>query len=299
MKIACFLAFSGALWAQNGAPEVALQARTFQFISADAHIEGKTVTNAPYSGEGVTETTRVLADGTRIVNKSTVNVWRDGLGRTRREQKLAAIGPWAAEGEAPTIITIHDPVAGETIMLDTREKTARRLKGNSGMFTVSKALPGTPASDKVISERHVMIAEHGGGKFEAPVRMPLGGAAGAGVPGDMIYVRRSDNGNEKKESLGKQNMEGVLVEGSRMTHTIPAGEIGNDRPIMSTVETWTSPDLQVTVMSKTTDPQFGETVYKLTNIQRREPAPALFQIPADYKVTEMPAAGGVRVEMKK
>jgi|SRR6266852_3032471 len=113
---------------------MAMQAKTFQFVSAGSVVEGKTVTNAPYSGEGVTETTRVLADGTRIVNKSTVNVWRDGLGRTRREHTLGAIGPWAAGGEAPVIITIHDPVAQETIMLDSKEKTARRFKANSRSF---------------------------------------------------------------------------------------------------------------------------------------------------------------------
>ena len=37
---------------------------------------------------------------------------------------------------------------------------------------------------------------------------------------------------------------------------------------MSTRETWTAPDLQVTVMSKSNDPRFGETSYRLTNINR-------------------------------
>ena len=94
-------------------------------------------------------------------------------------------------------------------------------------------------------------------------------------------------------------MEGVLVDGTRITNTIPVGEIGNDRPIVSTRETWTASDLQVTVMSKSTDPQFGETSYRLTNINRREPAPSMFQIPAEYKIVEVGAKPAMHYEDKK
>ena len=39
-------------------------------------------------------------------------------------------------------------------------------------------------------------------------------------------------------------------------------------------------------MSKRTDPRMGETVYKLTNINRSEPLPALFQVPSDYTIRD-------------
>jgi hypothetical protein len=39
-------------------------------------------------------------------------------------------------------------------------------------------------------------------------------------------------------------------------------------------------------MRKTTDPRVGETVYRLTNIQRSEPDQSLFQIPVDYSVRD-------------
>jgi len=84
-------------------------------------------------------------------------------------------------------------------------------------------------------------------------------------------------------------MERVLVQGTRITHTIPAGSIGNEQPIVITSETWFSPDLKVLVMSKSNDPRMGETTYKLTNIQRSEPSAALFQVPADYTIKEGPA----------
>jgi hypothetical protein len=37
------------------------------------------------------------------------------------------------------------------------------------------------------------------------------------------------------------------------------------------------------VYSRRTDPRFGETIYRLTNITRAEPDAALFQVPPDYK----------------
>src|SRR5262249_1467995 len=90
----------------------------------------------------------------------------------------------------------------------------------------------------------------------------------------------------KTESLGKQVSEGVEAEGVRSVITIPEGRIGNDRPIEIVSERWDSPELQTVVLSKHNDPRFGETVYRLTNINRAEPAQALFEVPADYKVEE-------------
>ena len=98
-----------------------------------------------------------------------------------------------------------------------------------------------------------------------------------------------------KESLGKQIIEGVEAEGTRSTMTIPANAIGNERPIQVVSEKWYSPELQTVVMSKHSDPRSGETVYRLTNINRSEPAPSLFEIPSDYKVKEGLMTPGVRV----
>lgn len=90
----------------------------------------------------------------------------------------------------------------------------------------------------------------------------------------------------KTESLGKQVIEGVEVEGVRSVITIPEGRIGNDRPLEIISERWDSPELQTVVLSKHNDPRFGETVYRLTNINRAEPAQTLFEVPADYKIEE-------------
>ena len=92
--------------------------------------------------------------------------------------------------------------------------------------------------------------------------------------------------NVQTEDLGKQVVEGVEAEGTRTTRTIPAGEIGNEQPIQIVSERWFSPELQVTVMTRSSDPRSGETIYRLTNIVRAEPAATLFQVPADYAVKD-------------
>ena len=91
----------------------------------------------------------------------------------------------------------------------------------------------------------------------------------------------------KSEDLGAQVIQGITVQGRRVTRTIPAGQAGNQLPIDIVTETWYSPDLQVVIMSKASDPRFGETVYELTNINRAEPDRALFVAPPDYTVREV------------
>ena len=81
-------------------------------------------------------------------------------------------------------------------------------------------------------------------------------------------------------------IEGIEAEGTRSTITIPAGRVGNDRPLTIVSERWYSPELQIVVLSKHSDPFSGDNVYRLTGISREEPPLSLFAVPADYRVTE-------------
>lgn len=74
----------------------------------------------------------------------------------------------------------------------------------------------------------------------------------------------------------------------RTTRTIPAGQVGNDKPISIVTEVWTSPDLKTVVYSKRTDPRMGEQTFQLTNIVRAEPDRSLFAVPADFKMIDGP-----------
>ncbi|MBL8191880.1 MAG: TonB family protein, partial [Acidobacteria bacterium] len=97
--------------------------------------------------------------------------------------------------------------------------------------------------------------------------------------------------NTNTESLGKQMIEGVEAEGKRTVTTIPVGAIGNERPIEIVSESWYSPELQTTVLSKRNDPTSGETTFRLTNIRRGNPDASLFQVPSDYTIKEGGAGG--------
>jgi hypothetical protein len=93
------------------------------------------------------------------------------------------------------------------------------------------------------------------------------------------------------ESLGNQTIEGLFVEGTRVTRTIPAGTVGNQQPIQITSERWHSPELKLNLLVKNIDPMRGTSTTTLTNIRRDEPSPSLFQVPADYTVQEMGPRG--------
>jgi hypothetical protein len=105
-----------------------------------------------------------------------------------------------------------------------------------------------------------------------------------GAPGD-------NRQNVKTESLGRQTVEGVVADGTRTTVIIPAGQMGNEQPLQTVVESWYSPELQTTVLSRRSDPRTGETVTRYTNISRTEPAHSLFEVPADYKIGEAEPRG--------
>jgi hypothetical protein len=118
---------------------------------------------------------------------------------------------------------------------------------------------------------------------QTPFRAHAGEWKGAGTAGQTARVRPA-NPNVKTESLGTQVIGGVTAQGTRITRTIPAGQIGNQAPLVITIERWYSPDLQTDVMRKEVNPQFGETTFQLMNIVRAEPDASLFQVPPNYTI---------------
>jgi hypothetical protein len=226
------------------------------------------VAGAPYSAQSTTQRVQVLSDGNRIEQTTSGNVARDGQGRVRNEAMVAGIT--LPTGDTPHLITMNDPVAGYNYTLDSDHKIAFKMP-------VPKNAPLGPKDAPL---------EIGAGNM-AGKQVQIGITAG---PAGNVITKLGDpsDANVTKTDLGKQTMEGVLVQGTRVTRTIPAGSIGNEQLIVITSETWYAPDLKVLVMSKSVDPRIGETTYRLTNIQRSEPSPALFEIPADYTIKEGP-----------
>jgi len=262
----------------------------FVFFATEMNFAGKVVKGAPYSAQAITESVQTLSDGNRIVNKSTAAIYRDSEGRTRREQSLRAIGSLANGGEGPQTIFINDPVAGTSYMLDARTHVARKLPPMNFKFQFKAPAPGgdkgTGAGEGAGAgvvmgrtlERELAPIDRVGPGQVGMQRVEIPEMAGP----DTQFLWGWGNHEAKTEALGKQNIEGVEAEGTRGTVTIPAGEIGNERPIEIVNERWYSTELQTVVMTRHTDPRFGESSYRLTNIDRSEPAGSLFEVPGDY-----------------
>ncbi len=213
---------------------------------------GKVVTGAPYTATVTNTIVKTLADGNTIQKTTTGTVARDSQGRTYSQETVS--GMFGQSG-TKVITFISDPVAGYVYTLNAETKTAMR-----------RAL-------------HV----------------PGSGNYGSGAaPGGFRSSARaggSQSPNVVTADLGSQMLNGVMATGKTVTHTIPAGQMGNEKPIVSTTETWYSPDLQTVVSSKRSDPREGTSTYALTNIQRAEPSAALFAVPSDYVVKDAPSFG--------
>ncbi len=254
---------------------------TFAFVAGEL-VGGNPVKGAPYSANAVTDTTQTLADGNRIVNHTTAAVYRDGEGRERREQSIPNIGPFAAQGAPPMTIFISDPVAGVNYSLNPGTKTAIRMP----VPPMPPGMPGVPMPPMPPgAQAGLMIQRIGvaGGTATATIAPP------PGPPNVVMYSKTTALGNPPDvQQLGTKVVEGVQADGTRSTITIPAGQIGNVNPIQIVDEMWRSPDLQVIVHSEHSDPRMGTTVYSLQNISRSDPSPSLFQVPADYTVTDPP-----------
>jgi hypothetical protein len=236
-------------------------------ITAALAGQAATIPGAPYSAQAVTQHVQTLNDGNRIVQTTTNKVARDGKGRVYREESLPGLA--AASAETPHLVLIEDPVAGQHITLDSNSKTAMKI----------------PAAQMKRADE--AAAREGVPPLNGGIRLTFN-TAGTGQSQQTVTALKIKTDDERAATtdLGTDTIEGVSARGTRITRTIPAGDMGNDLPIVIVTETWYSPDLKVLVMSKSSDPRVGETTYKLTNLSRAEPDPALFQIPADYTVKD-------------
>lgn len=161
-------------------------------------------------------------------------------------------GPLAQNGPV-NIVFLSDPVSGYSYVLDPSTKTATR-----------RALKPPPDAANSSGPRAAFGPRHG----------PL------------------DAANRVESDLGTQTINGITAQGKSITHTIPAGQMGNAKPIVSTSETWYSPDLQIPVLAKHNDPRSGQSVYTLTNIQRGDLPASLFQVPSDYTIKDAASGRG-------
>jgi hypothetical protein len=235
-------------------------------MSLRGMVMGPAVKGAPYSAVEISERTQMLGDGTRIHSEQQTNVYRDSEGRVRRET-----------GDE---VSIMDPVAGTSFVLNTKEHSARKM-GYTQTLSYSSTT-GSGEGGKIFTMRTAGPGEgHGEGHGEA-------GAIGIATEAHSVIVRKREP--QPGDSLGKRTIEGVVADGTRHVETIEVGAIGNDRALQVVNESWYSQELQMVVESKHSDPRSGDESFRLTNIVRAEPPANLFTPPAEYKLPPLPAA---------
>lgn len=210
------------------------------------------VTGAPYYALGTSETITTLPDGSRVVRQNVIRQWRDSDGRTRSEISLTTIaGPLPVELNTKVTV-IDDPAAGERYMLQPHGKVAF-------IVPIVACRP-----DPVSLEPDLTVGP------PRPANLPIRVSAPV--------------------TLGERMVAGQTVAGRRIEATIPAGTVGNSRPIRMSAEQWYGKDLQVVVEATYRDPRTGETRYRLSDIERAEPDAALFRVPNNYRKEPPPAS---------
>ncbi|MCA1614691.1 MAG: hypothetical protein LC795_11230 [Acidobacteria bacterium] len=237
--------------------------QTLSFVTPDTNFELEVVKGSPFSGDAVTEHAQRLGGGNRMVRKSSARLFRDSDGRTRREHLLTRGGGAAApDGQEPRLIRIADPVAQVEYLVDTVRGTIRKTHLTPGLAEARRRAGGTEGSFGVLMPTSAARRREASGEQAASPPAP------------------------KREKLEPQLIEGLTVEGTRTTVTIPAGEFDNEQPLEITHEQWYSPELRMVVLLKHNDPRFGETVFRLTGVTRTEPAPELFAEPQGYRAED-------------
>jgi hypothetical protein len=209
------------------------------------------IVGEPFSGVRTVQGAKNFVDGNRIDNGTSVRLYRDGQGRTRVEREVPAVQLANHPQMEPVQITINDPVSGDRIELRSKSKTAVVFRG-AGL----------------------------------PARPPLGTQPAISVMFARHLYAADDAGWSKPVSLGEKSFDGLRATGQRRQYTIPVGALGNEKPILLTVEQWFVPELSLIVARSGKASLGGEFGTQVENIVRGEPDPALFLIPADYSRIE-------------
>ena len=224
-------------------------------------VQDRIVTGAPYSGQYISEHVQTLSDGNRIVRRTTGRVFRDNEGRVRRETDRPAGEP---------LVTITDPVAKTSVTLDPDKRTARMTPNLLVMELGNRVM--------LLNELSSRSAAGAGGS-----------GGGGGARGGGAGRARGEALNRTEEKLADKSIEGLNAAGIRRVTTTPQGAIGNERPIQVVSEEWTSPDLQVLLLTDLNDPRTGRSTYRLFSISRSNPPKNFFEVPADYTVIKQPS----------
>jgi hypothetical protein len=107
------------------------------------------------------------------------------------------------------------------------------------------------------------------------------------IPGFApLKVNPNPGPNRTEEEIGSQVFQGFTLQGIRKTHTVAAAASDTGQPLVVTDEYWFSPELSIYMIIKHNDPRTGEQLVTVSKVERAEPDPAVFAIPATFKVVD-------------
>jgi hypothetical protein len=269
------------------------------------------VQRQPYMAEFKITNVQTLADGTTITRETQEVEALDSQGRRLNANSM----PFPVNQENVQVLhtNVQDPVENTQASWDSRTKEARVTKlppqdqrhgcwandaenyhMNYGPIRPQGSLYSTGGSaaagsgggfvGSVMSSSNMAMPSAGVSPSPSAA-MPVAAAPGVSPTVPPVHVPNPAVNRPVREDLGTDVIQGVEVHGYRSTTTIPAGRIGNDRPIVSTNEYWTAPSLGgLTLRSVNDSPQSGKQMREVTSLSIGDPDPSVFQPPEGYKV---------------
>ena len=234
----------------------------------------------PYTAVKKTTIIQKLGDGTTITRENSNTEARDSQGRTMVQNSMGE-----TQGRNITITHVMDPVARTSTTWLSQGKQATRmhlpdLRGaaqQSGPIAMGLGSGSIGAVSNVPSSSPTIRT---GGTATAPETTGMVMMSAGAVRDPNLRPER------KTEKLGGKTIAGVYAEGTRLTVTYPVGSFGNDKPIITFHETWMSSDLKLVLLNVDDDPRSGTRITEVTNLDRGEPSPALFQVPEGYTIKD-------------
>jgi hypothetical protein len=223
-------------------------------------------------------------------------------------QEGAAEASHAPDGDSFEQIQsiIIPPVTNAPFTATVTAKWVRKLQDGSEVTTTNHRLVERDGSGRIFQERRWLVPDDG--KHEPPVSRldysdpidhvryfchpdrricdELNYFMPASFPEVPVGPSPDHTRTLSRQDLGRNMFEGFDTVGTRETTTIQPGVIGNSRAVSITKEFWYSPELGVNLLVKRIDPRFGTQIFAVTGIQRAEPDPAAFNLPAGYKVVD-------------
>jgi hypothetical protein len=202
--------------------------------------------NAPFSAVVNTEWTTILADGTRATIKNHRTVARDSSGRVFEERRS-----FSPNGDKEITqlrsLEFRDPTRHEFYNCIVAQRTCYL---STDMRLALQKMP------------------------EGSSGLQVCGCATRHVPGVTVQL----------DALGQKTLGDVEVTGSREITTLPAAQLGSERPQPIVKEFWYSPRLGVNLIVNRFDPRSGVENFVVDNLSLNEPDTSMFNPPADYQV---------------